>query len=668
MKHTFVNLPVSRTQRILSYLLNNGVKEWAIFFFLTFIVYSPAFFIEFATHNDYYRWRYNPSLRLFGFPETKILFSIGRPLNALILNLEFRFIKASVASMSLARFISFLFIPLTAWFVVQYFKNELHIDHKWAFIIAFCIFISPPYQIFVLWLTIFAPGCVAVLLAALSYYMLNKSFANRYTANTSLIFCSIESYLSFLFILASLFIYPPSAMFVFSLIFMRLLFISSKDWGITKHRIIFESIFYLFSMALYFIVVHYIMSLQGIGEHTLAFTKHLGKMKLFYKTLIEPSLTTFGLLAGKSASYVIFLIIFFFIAYLFYTFYSRENSREGVFKYLKRFQYIFEAIGIAVVLFIMSFAPLLFSVNAVRPWTRTIFAPSVIMITIPIAILYRLKKIYPKKGMAIFATTFVLIIALASFMIAYQNILKTALNLNTELNFIRQSCNIENLDKKEKILIVTCKDWLIREDLWGDFQFMATSDAYAVLGIFDAVFAEHGLKSPAQIKYYESKDRLQAQIEHSISADRYLLVDMNVASLRRNIDQATDGLLKVTASAGNPFNLFDRKEGTFWQVSGSRNYQVQLEFGNPQALQYYAFQAEKANLDQAPTEWKLFSSQDGTNWKEIDAKTEDKTMWQSSTSRVYTISDPALNKYYRFEFLTTAERDQLCLNEIVLIF
>ena len=406
-------------------------------------------------------------------------------------------------------------------------------------------------------------------------------------------------------------------------------------------------------------VRYFLGGLQTSDEHAFSLTKDIKKITMFGQVLSEPTLSVFGILAGRSAFYVSSAIFCCLIIYLFFNFYIPQPRG-----FIQRFRYILESFIMAFLLFMLSIAPLLVATNATIPWTRSIFAPAVIMISIPLAILYRLSKFYLNKRLTVFVIILISVMSFVSWLGTYQNILKTAVNLNTELNFIRQSCNIKNLEKKEKILLITAKDWYIKDDLWGDFQFTATSDAHACIsGLWDAVFAEHGLKRPSLV-VYASKDTWQAQMEYLLSANKALLVDMNMVSLRRKLDEVNPWLVRVTASAGNPYFLFDKDTKTPWQVSGSLSYWIRFEFGEPQELNYYVFRAD-GFPDLAPMNWRLLASSDGFDWKVMDERKEDRASWDSSASRVYIISHTSSNKYYKF-VLEGFGKSPLRLNEIVL--
>src|SRR5574341_653663 len=136
--------------------------------FLLLLVYLPTFTYRFAYHSDALVWDYENSKCCLGFPESYHLLEAGRPLGALLLNIQFMFLN-SFDDFTISRLVSFWLILFSAGIFYYYLILRVQLETHWALVMVFCIFTLPPSQTYEIVGTHLVPGALNILLAMISY-------------------------------------------------------------------------------------------------------------------------------------------------------------------------------------------------------------------------------------------------------------------------------------------------------------------------------------------------------------------------------------------------------------------------------------------------------------------------------------------------------------------
>ena len=159
------------------------------------IIALPVFYGGYAIHNDYYVYLYRGCC----FPETNFLFLIGRPLGAILLNVEFGLL-GGLEALRWARIFGFVLLFLI--FLFTYIKFvSIQPERKFlAWLTALLISILPGFLLNTIWVADHVPGLVGTLTAIWAYYLCDTDDANG--KNNTLGYAVL--FLAFL-------IYPPSA-------------------------------------------------------------------------------------------------------------------------------------------------------------------------------------------------------------------------------------------------------------------------------------------------------------------------------------------------------------------------------------------------------------------------------------------------------------------------
>ncbi len=136
--------------------------------------YLPLLTAHFGRHNDYLLWACERWHGLAVFPETWHLLALGRPLGALLLNLQFTCL-GSLPGFLVSRWVALGVTLIAAWLLADHLKRRPGVPWQTAVCAAACVFLVPASQLFVSWVTNFVPGTLTVVLSLLAYRALDGS-------------------------------------------------------------------------------------------------------------------------------------------------------------------------------------------------------------------------------------------------------------------------------------------------------------------------------------------------------------------------------------------------------------------------------------------------------------------------------------------------------------
>jgi MFS family permease len=134
------------------------------------VPFLPVLTSEYGAHNDYSRFNYDG---FCCFPETRFLFEIGRPLGAILLNLQFAFFD-SIADFSVGR--AFSLAMLAGVFLLTWKRLSVEAPSAAPWV-AMLLCLLPASLVYVFWLANLVPGTLTVLLATVSALLVEKSYS-----------------------------------------------------------------------------------------------------------------------------------------------------------------------------------------------------------------------------------------------------------------------------------------------------------------------------------------------------------------------------------------------------------------------------------------------------------------------------------------------------------
>jgi hypothetical protein len=218
-----------------------------IVFCAVVIFYFPVLTSKFAYHNDYRIFTYDVSDCCLGYPETKHLLGVGRPILAILLNVQLLFIS-SMFSLQLMHFVSVVMIATAASILFLHLLYFLNISRLSAALLSFIIFTSPSMAINSFWVTNICSEILPIFAVIFAHYLISKQSKDGATI-----------LIVFIIILLNLFIYPPSTLFFASLIFIKFLFGEANTKNITLRNITLELFLVLSACITYFLIFKYII-------------------------------------------------------------------------------------------------------------------------------------------------------------------------------------------------------------------------------------------------------------------------------------------------------------------------------------------------------------------------------------------------------------------------
>ena len=200
------------------------------------VMLLPALIVPFGAHTDGFlitarKWDW------LGYPEAQGLFALGRPLGAILASVVSWFVN-SVYDFSILRFLLFVMMLWLCYLMYGFCVWTLRLQRPWASIISFCTALLPINIVNIIWVSNGIQEWPSIISGFYSFLILEKAWGTN-RPRDFLVAAGL--------FLAAIFIYPPTAMLVFALLFMNLLFSKKQVWrGIA---------FYCFFIAAYWLAV-----------------------------------------------------------------------------------------------------------------------------------------------------------------------------------------------------------------------------------------------------------------------------------------------------------------------------------------------------------------------------------------------------------------------------
>lgn len=220
-----------------------------VFFFIIY-AYSPIFWLDFAYHNDYRLCEYHHQHIFFGFPETRHLIAIGRPLLSILLNAQVWLIN-NTNGFYIAHIVSVLTIAMFAVIYFFYFQKLFNITSIGAAILAILTFTLPSMAINALWILNYVSSILGSMIALFAYVIIQKiNFKQKHKICTF----SIVGFLLYI----DMCIYPPSVFFFLTFTFSKMLF-GTKHYQETLRSVFLEILMILGVSIIYYISIKFIL-------------------------------------------------------------------------------------------------------------------------------------------------------------------------------------------------------------------------------------------------------------------------------------------------------------------------------------------------------------------------------------------------------------------------
>lgn len=246
-------------------------------FALTIFMYSSIFSHQFGYHNDYRIWEYNAQKNFFGYPETRHLIGVGRPILAILFSIHMRLVNDMYA-LHVSQIISVISICFLATLYYLYLQRKLDINYFSAALLSVLTFTLPSIAINSFWITNFTSEIIPLYIAFFAYILLEQQ------ANTTKMARLIIAVGLLLFL--NLLIYPPATFFFFTLTFIKLLF-GPKNVEHAKLKYIFIEVLMLLAVSFIYYMIIKLTFIPYLVKHPYFLYEYIGGLdwNKFYQSI-----------------------------------------------------------------------------------------------------------------------------------------------------------------------------------------------------------------------------------------------------------------------------------------------------------------------------------------------------------------------------------------------
>jgi hypothetical protein len=637
-----------------------------LFFLCALGVFIPAFVVDFGFHNDYSLLTRMPGRWVYSFRESQFLFLIGRPINAILMAAQTSLLHR-VRDFATCRFASFLLLAACAGLTYWYLRRRLPLSRNWAGTLVFCMFLTPPCQIFVTWATELVPGSVTLLVGILSYLILDESFLSPRKAGCLWSRTNVVSFIrAQVVLMVAMLIYPPVALVALVFTTAHIAFSPVADWPAVRRRVFRDLAFIGWGIAAYFVAIKayiYLMSLDESNQPTLAWIA----TRLYKVSLAEDIGSALGLLLE------IFLISLGGVWHLVLDLYGdlfmlalllcggcylainmvRRTTPPGLpasgdVSSRRKVTWLAQILILGAMVFIASVAPFLAAANCRHiPGYRSIFVTTAMAVVIEIALLYRLAICWRNTRKAPAAGLLIAAFVAGTVLLASRNVALITTNFSLELSYLRQRILGADLSNVSKIVIVPVRrnTVLIDHNLLYDLRLMIQDGHHATPPVRETL-RDRGLDPDRYCVYC-----LSNEFAPILSAeDGALVIDLNDASLVRDAPRGGTHTTWATFSSfwkdSSGFMALDDNFGSSWQAKG---FPQSVTFACPKAGTHVCYQLRSSNeAGEMPKSWTLSSSEDGKAWRTVGDQSSQ--TWAPSEERSYERQIDRPQRFFRLTF------------------
>lgn len=638
---------------------------------LALACYLPALSTEFGMYDDYSIWRYEKSSVIFDFPESAHLVAIGRPLGAILLNLQFYLIQ-KVSDFTISRCCAFSLVFLSALLLMRHLKRRVNLPPGLAACAAVCTFLLPSSELFVFWSTNLVPGVLNVLVALLTYEALDKvQFAGcRGGGALGGIRLVAWTLLAGLLFLCSMCIYPATTMFILVPTFASLVFSPIERWPLARRRVARDVLFVVSGCAVYFLLTRHLLRpvlAQHFPEIGAAIVSNQTGL---YQFSVERNV--FAVLANFWHTLSVGLVSFFYPLF-------EPGSCEGVARTVAAILllvglwrlartpaataigpkaergYLLQAGAAMLALLALSQCPVILAAGA-SGWVtyRVVYPISAMVLLLMFALASRVRL--PVRRPEIVACPLPAMMLIAAAALGHWVMSAAAANAHNELSYLREQLANTNLEAVKGVTIIGPQPGVLYAEgpLRSEFRKLASRDFFH--GLENVLLEERGVKRGSlPVRHW----RCARQGEYSVVAADMAVIDMNAAA-RGQPAPWSPGKPRVVIRAsressadGAAVHAFDWAADTFWEAPGPNNW-LQVDYGRTYRLSGYSI-VPTDPADRMPLDWQVLGSSDGVHWSLLDQRRAEPG-WKPGEERRFSLAAAAHYSSYRL-VLPSVRRD-----------
>ncbi len=623
-------MPIRLTERLA------GWQYHALIVVLMFISFSPYLFFDFAFHNDFEIWAYDNKVCCGGFPETPHLIRIGRFLQAFLQNVYLSFFT-DLGSLVYGRALGIVFACIGAIMLASVARKN-GMDKLSSAAFGAAVFLLPPAQVNLGWITNFVPGLfnAVLVLSTTLIFPEWKSALSRDKATR------IKLGVSFVLLLAALFIYPPTAGFFLIPAMIRIM-----RTGLVKRedrlQAAYALTFFVLVCLVYFLLHRVVyMKLFDITFPESSFyrfdisTQLWGNIVKFVREIFPVMLNLWNPAPSLVIAASVLLLIVAPGAFLLYRKCQAAAPREVLGRSAL-------TVGFWIVLFLAMNAPALLAIGRPPTFYRT-WHPG--MAAVLLLLFYSIEHFRPAalKEAAIAACL------IAGCALSFDSSMHLATTLARQFTYAVSQISAQFAPDRERYVIVEKRpdSLLFGRPRWGE------------LGFIHILSRGHGIY--ILNKYFNF--RIHPIIENIVvrQSENSLLLEPEL------LEKSSPLFPRSPADPLNtPFDSSaDFRVDTFFEKSGPLPVIVDVVGTRPASVACYKIHA---GIDESPSRmpraWHLTGSNDHHAWVVLDRQSN-QVDWREGESRSFTPKQTGGFIYYRIEVDAANDRQFVRMPELQL--
>lgn len=626
---------------------------WERLFILALLLMVPfviPVLLDFGTHNDYSVFSYENHRCCLGYPESQHLFFIGRPLGALLLNVQLLPVD-EIGDFRWLRLISCMLVVLLFLGVARLLCREAPERSSESTLAAFSITLLPAPLLYVVWATNAVPGLVALLLAVAAYFLIARAWESqtRYRIASAVLGGALLQ--------ASFYVYPPGSFCFLLFPSWRALMTRKLAEASWRWRTLTEFCVVVFASALYFLSLKIIATPQFVAAY---FDDSRPKPSGVYGTSLAGGL---GERMGVFADYVArsfgmwmdgwlndpVSVLSFAIVVLLVLAIQQISEKRSFFVAAGR-------VAVPCAAFLMAAAPVVASSGGFAT-TRNVFVGSALAAMTLLAVVLNFLN---GKRRVIFGRVGLYCVCFVSLSASTARLAGSAFNANLELNFVRKEMLRVAPDTEAVVLYPPVEGGQILSGLAPpDFRLLASASMLDGLPL--GVLREMGFGPRNLAVSYRTRPS-GIHVDHTIEIcmdDARIGDAVNTRSLCRDAadtfahrpDAATVDVRGLEHAAPALVNAFDGAtgRGSYWETSIATGVILDLRYPHAQAMNEYRFSSGPERTERMPISWNVRASHDGIHWVLLESHTE-RTPWMRNETRAYVLNPKVRFERYAFEF------------------
>lgn len=629
------------------------------FGFTVFAAFFVGIFLEYAFSNDYSVFMYENSKCCNGYPESRHYFWIGRPIAAVLLNIQFMFID-QISDFGWLRFVSFLLFLSFAFAIYVQFIREANDRPKEAFLSSLCLILLPAPILYIAW-SLTGTYFISLILVTVSYHLVFDSYKSNIIIKHRRIIAG------YALLLLTFFIYPPISYFFLVFTCWRALMTDKLKDRIWLMRSYAEIAMVGVISLIYFILLKVVSTPEFLGlffvgvgspppgNYAVGLADNLLKSLISLQEFTHFSLNMWfeGLFSNKITLVFGITLLFSFIFSQIRMAYA-DGERRNLLS-------IFGGISIPLASFLLSASPMVISVGGFT-LLRNAFVGSSILCLILISCIFSISRIVNKPKIGLYLAV---ILSIAALLLGSYRLTLSAVGNHLELSYIKRVLLNSKSNIDNGVVIYQSKGSspsLSSSLLSKEFALSTNTYDHIMQGMV------RGALKDITPDYRNVHVTTAGDYSHMHIAGSPVEICSNISGLMGIQKAATQSTCYIKPSLSNEVNdgwitlydmkdigilkAFDKLRGKYagvWETSILEPVIFDIAYQTPQILLSYIFHAGVPDIDRLPSEWEILGSNDGKNWVGVDIGL-DKKLYSPNEKREYFIKSPRPYKNYRWIF------------------